>query len=604
MGVGRPGNSTGMRSKLRSSFGYLLYLSAVATLTLAALWALRWVPLVSELRARRRPASEQLKLVPHVDLELMKLLGHVKADKRSSFSRFDVAKKPGVIRLCAFGDSYTHGDEVNGERDYPTLLQAQLERAGYENVEVLNFGAASHGFHQAYLMWEAQSERFGCDCVLLGPQCFQSKRDTRFNHSDLDEPYYLHSRFILVDGRLRRMDVRGNTYTERFDDYFRFFPRWRYLRYERSAPPALLSVVRRGRTLDNPLYYRSDTADEEARATYRILLRRLAERSHQVVLTHGTPEIVALARALGLANLSAAPMHRKIEFPYMAPEGHNSGLGNVLVARQYLAALSGATQAELTVLVSTDPEIPRRWPKSTRHDLSSFDRIEVRVGDQPLGYFFSPYYQPVYADLQGSDVDSLLAVKNPSTSLVDAFFVPLQFYLHDRMEVTLKVRTARGEEDYDLGRVRLIDPRVNVGVVDIQGIEYRRRRRGNKLYFIGNDALPWRRIQGATRVALNVGDKEILKGYSPLDRVTFEIKHEEFGKDGFYELRAAAHHFVDVDTLPESGHYDLYLQHAEDGEIRVPIGRWTKQALAVPVEPAPEPLSRSARSARFVPIQK
>ena len=71
---------------------------------------------------------------------------------------------------------------------------------------------------------------------------------------------------------------------ERFGEYFRFLPRWRYLRYDRNPPPLALALVPRNRTLPNPFYYHSGTAEEESYATYRILLRRMADSGAQIVL--------------------------------------------------------------------------------------------------------------------------------------------------------------------------------------------------------------------------------------------------------------------------------------------------------------------------------
>jgi len=223
--------------KIRSALFYLVYL---ISFVLVVIYLFFWRPFVNELRETRKPKSNEIATSKHVDSTIIKRLGHLRAKKRSSFVHFS-QEDEGAIRVCAFGDSFTYGYEVDESHDYPSILQNLLSRRGIENVEVINFGSSAHGFHQAYMMWDSVGRNFACDYILLGPSCFQERRDTTFNHTDLDSPYYLHSRYVLEDGDVRRVDVLGDTHEERFDHYFRFIPHLRYLRYDRN-PPADLSV--------------------------------------------------------------------------------------------------------------------------------------------------------------------------------------------------------------------------------------------------------------------------------------------------------------------------------------------------------------------------
>ena len=67
------------------------------------------------------------------------------------------------VRVAAFGDSFTHGDEVAQQDTW----QAALERADPE-LEVLNFGVPGYGPGQAYLRYQQLGRRFGPDIVLIG----------------------------------------------------------------------------------------------------------------------------------------------------------------------------------------------------------------------------------------------------------------------------------------------------------------------------------------------------------------------------------------------------------------------------------------------------
>lgn len=68
---------------------------------------------------------------------------------------------PGRARLLAFGDSFTHGDEVEDGQTWPAQLGAQSM-----DLEVHNYGVPGYGADQAYLRYEAEGGR--ADVVILG----------------------------------------------------------------------------------------------------------------------------------------------------------------------------------------------------------------------------------------------------------------------------------------------------------------------------------------------------------------------------------------------------------------------------------------------------
>jgi hypothetical protein len=68
---------------------------------------------------------------------------------------------PGVLRIEAFGDSFTHGDDVPN----PDAWTARLEHPGFE---VLNFGVGAYGLDQALLRYRLEGRRYGPAVVLIG----------------------------------------------------------------------------------------------------------------------------------------------------------------------------------------------------------------------------------------------------------------------------------------------------------------------------------------------------------------------------------------------------------------------------------------------------
>ena len=69
----------------------------------------------------------------------------------------------GVVRIAAFGDSFTHGDDVADRDTWAARLESRLTRS-----EVLNFGVGGYGTDQALLRYEAEGSAFHPAIVLLG----------------------------------------------------------------------------------------------------------------------------------------------------------------------------------------------------------------------------------------------------------------------------------------------------------------------------------------------------------------------------------------------------------------------------------------------------
>lgn len=83
---------------------------------------------------------------------------------------------PGTLRIAAFGDSFTFGDEVGPDETWEAALERALVERGVA-AEVLNFGVNAYGVDQAYLRWRRDGRRFRPDVVLLGFQPENVLRD-------------------------------------------------------------------------------------------------------------------------------------------------------------------------------------------------------------------------------------------------------------------------------------------------------------------------------------------------------------------------------------------------------------------------------------------
>ena len=70
---------------------------------------------------------------------------------------------PNRIRIAAFGDSFTHGDNVSNNQTWETTLESLDSR-----LEVMNFGVGGYGPDQAYLRYKLQGKQTQPNVVLIG----------------------------------------------------------------------------------------------------------------------------------------------------------------------------------------------------------------------------------------------------------------------------------------------------------------------------------------------------------------------------------------------------------------------------------------------------
>lgn len=576
-----------MAKKLRFAALYTCYLLMASG---ALLYLFLWLPFATELRDRQPPGQSALDPPRHVTAETQRQLGSLAQKRPNSFVHFEQEQAAGIVRACAIGDSYTYGDEVDPGNDYPALLQALLRERGFNHVEVVNFGNNWHGFHQSFLLWDEVGRNFGCDYLLLGPASFQAKRDTEFNHTQLASPYYLHARYMLDGDDVRLVEVLGESAEERFGEYFRFLPRWRYLRYDRNPPPVALALVPRNRTLPNPFYYYPGSAEEESHATYRIMLRRMAESGAQIVLLHRWPAIVALAEELNLENLVAGHGFDQDRFPYRAARGHNSGWANRLLAAQFMAHLVEDFEREVPVVLIRD--LPRSEPvadnaatlansdRTPPTPISDYDRIELTLDGAPFGSFVSASRDDLRMGRGGPDgfvgkeITALLAVKDPRIPLTDAGYAPLGFAPAPGAALSLQVGLGATARVHPMGRIRLLAPNSSIAVANIEGFELAHRR---ELVFHGNRELdlsdPGFREQ---RMTLLIDGKPALEGYPTDDRVVFYPV-----RGALHQLAPAAARYREIATLPADGVFELTLHHSEQGIRQLPLASYRRGSVPV-----------------------
>lgn len=100
----------------------------------------------------------------------------------------------GVIRVATFGDSFTHGDDVDNTQTAAALLEASGGR-----FEALNFGVPGYGTDQAYLRYIQEAARFRPHVVVVGLMFENLQRNV-----SVFRPAYFHDTGLpLVKPRFR-----------------------------------------------------------------------------------------------------------------------------------------------------------------------------------------------------------------------------------------------------------------------------------------------------------------------------------------------------------------------------------------------------------------
>jgi hypothetical protein len=112
----------------------------------------------------------------------------------------------GVMRVCAFGESFTRGDGVTAAESWPS--QAETQTGG--RIQILNFGVGAYGLDQSFLRFRRFAPLFHPHVILLGLTQHAIERTT-----NLYRPFYSHDtgialakpRFALEGDTLRQVLV-------------------------------------------------------------------------------------------------------------------------------------------------------------------------------------------------------------------------------------------------------------------------------------------------------------------------------------------------------------------------------------------------------------
>lgn len=90
----------------------------------------------------------------------------INSDGLNQITNFIGEKPEGVFRIAAIGDSFTFGENVNTEDNYPSQLQNLLDKQCNNKFEVLNLGVVGYDIRYVVERYKLRGQKYDPDLIL------------------------------------------------------------------------------------------------------------------------------------------------------------------------------------------------------------------------------------------------------------------------------------------------------------------------------------------------------------------------------------------------------------------------------------------------------
>ncbi len=521
-------------------------------------------------RLREEVVRQSIDLVPEsaksgIPLSLYNSLGWYGTDRRSAPLKYMQRKSPGVIRIGAFGDSWTFGDEVSVGLDFPSQLEGLFRTRGSPNVEVLNFGGSGFGFHQEFKLWDEFAKTFQLDFIIIGPVCFQIERDNTLWSGQESYPAAIHGRYYLEENNLKFIDAPwGLNLVDRFDRFFGFLSGFKYLRYDRTRPYFVHFISKKEKPLDNPFYYTQLDDVDEQNLIEKKMYETLLHTYGQVVTLNIDPRVVGFTSELQGASVSQS-YSPQFRFPFWR-KAHPSAAGYQNLAEAYYDMLTGREKIQQLLF-----EFKAATPVANTARLTNLDNFRngsvymdnQKAGDLVYADNFKTTDDPdKLVDFNDGNISALIGVSNQFGSFSDSVFFPLKESEFIKSGGLQLIRETNGlKTSFPLEPPRLLSSNVGILHFSLPGIFRERRTETN------SDEIYWKTdefdkfLQSNLKIFRNRGDiwtirfgsKNIIDIVNDLNG-TLLLKPSDGKKIIF---RSAKYDALDVQKLPLNGTLNL-----------------------------------------------
>lgn len=544
----------------------------------------------------RMPLDELPKSVQE---GILRDLGWHSTDRNNSYIHFSKEKPRDVLRIACIGDSFTYGSEMKSGSDFPMQLQKIFNQSSNKKVEVINFGVGGYGAHQTYMVWDKIAKHYSPDVVVLGPLTESKLRDSSFNqvftdawdYNELDEynRYLLGNiggRYILNGDELKLISPIGKTLDSAMKKYLRFFPPWRYIRYDRRAPyflTAPLLLFAPDKRLKNPFYYHADLELETEEIERRIVNK----------ISDETPLLIHLIKAYdseafeSVSKSNIIPVYVGLygEKFYQAFWDHFSYSRNKLLASRLFDLVQNKDstlpyhQIFETPILFDDSKVEKK-------SLNKFSDILFKIEGYELCRFYDSSFS--FEDYcvgqlceskvdQFSNVKSIFGIKSFSKSFLDTIFIPLPFELKEGMEIKLEVSGADNSFEKVIRRLTFQEELLNISLINVRSawiapFDYDKQR------LMVNFSDEIKILDPGDVVTLSIDEKVILT-HTFSKRKEAHLDFKSFNHR-YMVIAASGHMNFDPFLSKENGTVDLVLKYNEE-ETRVAVAGWQKSQIKI-----------------------
>jgi hypothetical protein len=570
--------------KILAFFLYLIYLFFAL---LAIIYFLFYQPYLKKLEISN---INKLEVSHNISTSTMEDVSYIANYKKSTFNNFSKEKDEGVIRIGAFGDSHTEGQEVNFESDFPSILQELFLQSGYDNVEVLNFGSIGWGNFSSFRLWELEGREYDLDFILFGPSGFWTERDLTFNW-EISSPEDIHGRYILEKDNIRYIRPIGGIYTnERFRAYHSFIPKLRYLLYDKNPPAIIRSLLKENKTIKNPFYYYQGELEEEHSKIYGHLFENMSKETKQIInIVEMNHDIDFLGPDFSkIDNFYFREGFRLKNDIFKAQNGHAGPLRNNKLAYEYFNVLTGKNEQSFKIIKTCNNSGNNIEVLNQEFsDLSDMDNLTIDFNENIIGVLVDNFHSfdvllDDYSVLEPinfykeNQIKSFIFLKVNDKKIEESLFLPLDFKISPDMEFVIKDFDGNVKENF--GKIKMI---------------------GSNIGFVESDlfSLNWENMFNEKRVRggfLSLGIYKNLENYSFYlgDKIIYNIKRESSSREKNALHPNKFNHFIFrskiaypqyIDDYEESG--DLYLSLRKGDQVleKINIGKWQKEEISFPI---------------------
>ena len=381
------------------------------------------------------------------------------------FLNFSPSKKANIIRIGAFGDSFTFGAEVDKKSAYPYYLQQLFNESFPGKVEVLNFGIRGVGFQEQFFLWEKYAKTYELDYILLGPRGFYPERDLTFSKNwNFEHFKYPKERYILSDKKnVKRVHIKGDTLKERYKNYYASLPTLTALHYDKNPFQVwekFFPILRHN--IQNPFYYKKMSFEESVKINILLLdkIRKLYDKK----ILFFTDDNVFFDNYQSVRKFYNLNLIQPMTDRFYEVFHHKSSLGNKFIAKIYFNAITGQEKFSLPTIscyfkrkFKKSKEIKNFHEVQSIQDFHEVQSIQVLSENIPIfvlrhNSFINPH-ENSYAVHKQKQTKSFIGFSNKK-DILKSSYLPLSIQLKDNMKVYIRLNN---KNKIQLGQIKPLD---------------------------------------------------------------------------------------------------------------------------------------------------